>query len=311
MLGDVPADVATVVVDGPHGRYRYLALSAAELRWLCEHAGAVEFHGWGCIAENPERAAFARILLEHDAPPAGDGVRGTPRQRDASKDAETLGALGDGALLLRAQLRELGLQAIPLLSGTNEIALWVPLSDGPPYVALRGWLHTVSNEAVRRYPQRFSTEPNTHASGRIHLHVGTNAPGRYSALPYSLRGDDELRVCTPVTWDELASLRHGALAFNADSIGARLDMLGDVFARQLQEIGEQHVPALAWTSEAAVHGKPIELHGHILQAALAILQDGVARDAKTILDEALARKLVPRERRRAAGTARVPRHARV
>jgi len=207
MLGAVPADVATVVVDGPHGRYRYLALSAGGLRWLCEHAGAVEFHGWGCTAENPERAAFARILLEHDAPPAGDGVRGTPRQRDASKDAETLGALSDGALLLRAQLRELGLQAIPLLSGTNGIALWVPLSDGPPYVALRGWLHTVSNEAVRRYPQRFSTEPNTHASGRIHLHVGTNAPGRYSALPYSLRGDDELRVCTPVTWTRFAATR--------------------------------------------------------------------------------------------------------
>ncbi|MBC5800647.1 MAG: hypothetical protein GIW94_11855 [Candidatus Eremiobacteraeota bacterium] len=101
--------------------------------------------------------------------------------RDASKDAETLAALSDGALLLRDQLHEFGLQAIPLLSGTNGIALWIPLSDGPQYVPLRGWLHTVCNEAVRRYPQRFSTAPNTHASGRIHLHVSSNAPGRYSA----------------------------------------------------------------------------------------------------------------------------------
>jgi len=266
----------------------------------------------GCTAETPERAAFARILLEHDAPPAGDGVRGTPRQRDASKDAETLGALGDGALLLRAQLRELGLQAIPLLSGTNGIALWVPLSDGPPYVALRGWLHTVSNEAVRRYPQRFSTEPNTHASGRIHLHVGTNAPGRYSALPYSLRGDDELRVCTPVTWDELASLRHGALAFNADSIGARLDMLGDVFARQLQEI-----PASSTF---------LRLRGRARRRCTASRSNRTVTSCRLpspsfkTESHAMPRRFstrrwpassFPRERRRAAGTARVPRHARV
>lgn len=290
---DVPADVATVVVDGPHGRYRYLALSTAELDRLCQRAGAVEFHGWGCTADDPERAAFARILLEHDAPPAADGPRRTPAPRDAAKDAETLAALADGALLLRGQLHDMRLQAIPLLTGTNGIALWIPLSDGPQYVPLRAWLHAICNEAVRRYPQRFSTEPNTHASGRIHLHVGTNAPGRYSALPYSLRGDNELRVCAPVTWDEIASLPQGALAFNAQSIVARLDTVGDVFARQLGEIGEQRFPTLQSASAAAGHGKPIEHHGHILQAALTILQDGVARDAKVILDEALTRKLVP------------------
>ncbi|MBC5800648.1 MAG: hypothetical protein GIW94_11860 [Candidatus Eremiobacteraeota bacterium] len=111
--------------------------------------------------------------------------------------------------------------------------------------------------------------------------------------PYSLRGDDELRLCTPVTWDEVGSLPQGPLGFNAQTIGARLDRLGDLFAGQLGEIGEQRFSALAWASEAAVHGKPIEHHGHILQAALTILQDGVARDAKAILDEALTRKLVP------------------
>jgi len=44
---------------------------------------------------------------------------------------------------------------------------------------------------------------------------------------------------------------------------------------------------------APAHTKSVEPHGHVLRAALEVLQDGVPRDAKQILQEAIARELLP------------------
>lgn len=266
-----PPDAALVNVPSAHGLMRYRALSAAEIHGLVAHAGAIEFHGWTPTPGDPCKARFARLLLELD-----------PKSNPAQ--------LNDGAQLVRAQLQAQGRDAIALVMGTNGIALWIPLEGAPDYPSVRAWLHAFCAQAVSAHPQRFCTEPNTHASGRIHLHVGSNAPGRYSALPYSLRGDDELRVCAPVTWDELPQLAPNP--FVAATFPDRLQHRGDLFAQELARIGAGTRIVMAAGAESQ-HGKAIEPHGDILRAALQVLQDGVPRDAQTILKEALARELVP------------------
>ncbi|MBC5803799.1 MAG: hypothetical protein GIX03_12570 [Candidatus Eremiobacteraeota bacterium] len=200
----LPPTVATVAVDIEGIRRSYLALSAEELLWLCDHAGAVEFHGWGCTAADPIRAAFARILLKSDAPgePVSAPQNGHPHREELTS-AQAIRQLAGAALLLHDLLKEDGLQAITLMAGVHGAALWVPFTDGPRYCDLQSYLDGLSSEAVRRYPQRFATEPSSHWSGRIRLDVGTNAPGRHSALPYSLHGDDRLYVYAPLTYEEL------------------------------------------------------------------------------------------------------------
>ncbi len=263
-----PKGAETVPVPGKHGVRRFLSVTGSTLLHLVQDEGAVEFYGWGCEPSDPLRARFARVLLELDA--------------TAAPSAATL---PESAKLLRAILQQRALDAIPLLSGENGIALWIPLDGSPDYDTVRTTLHTICAEAVQRYPQRFCTEPNSHASGRVHLHVNANAPGRGTALPYSLRAGDALPVCTPVCWDEL--LAGGDTTVTAANFARRLHSQGDVFAALLQQ---QRTGSITLIESQK---KPIEPHGYILRAAIEILQDGVARDAKTILARALARGLVP------------------
>ncbi len=224
--GPVPPGAQTVSVELKHGTSRYFALTAEIVRTLSAHPkGAIEFHGWGCVPADPHRARFAHILLEHDAPPAPLALQNSD--------------LVDGALLLRDQLAEVKIQAIPIVAGRNAIALWIPLGGGPQYPDVRSWLHAICNEAAHRHPQRFTCEANTHRDGRVHLHVSSNAPGRYSALPYSLRGNDELLVCTPVTWKELPQMYDYV---TAETLPQRLEKVGDLFASQVESIALQQLP---------------------------------------------------------------------
>lgn len=266
-----PPAVPTVDVPANHATHTYLALCAETLAWVLAQGAAVELHGWGCTTADPQRVRYARILLELDA-----------THHDA---------LDEAATTLRDFLQKSNLQAIPLLQGIRGIALWIPLAGAPAYPDVRAWLHTFCALAAARHPALFSTEPNTHANGRVHLHVKSNAPGLYSALPYSLRNDPELRVCTPLLWKELGRLHDGDLT--AGSFPARLASTGDVFAAQLAQIGDQTLPETPTAAIGPVHRKPIEPHGRILHAALAILSDGQARTAAAILDEALQQQLVP------------------
>jgi DNA primase len=226
-------DQQTITVKLKSGTYHYRALTADVLVELAAHPkGAIEFHGWGCTPNAPDRVRFAHILLEHDAPPA-ELVEGRP---SSSRPKRTL---VDAAALIREQLHESNIKAIPILAGRSEIAICIPLDDGPTYPDVREWLHSICNEAVRRHPDVFTTEPNTHRDNRVHLHVSSNAPGRYSALPYSLRGTPDLLVCTPITWDELRTIRR---FITANTIAERLKHVGDVFASQVQEIAKQRLP---------------------------------------------------------------------
>jgi DNA primase len=73
------------------------------------------------------------------------------------------------------------LEAVPLLDGGKGIALWIPFADTPQAEPLRVWLHSLCKRAVTLHPNLVSTVYNTHHDGRVHLHVESNAAGRYSA----------------------------------------------------------------------------------------------------------------------------------
>ncbi|HET6895470.1 MAG TPA: hypothetical protein VFH72_08855 [Candidatus Baltobacteraceae bacterium] len=265
--------VKTVAVATRSGTHAYLELSEANLAYAVDRAHAVELHSWTPCGDSPYRARFGRILLT--AEPAENAM------------------LAEGASIVRDLLRAHGLDAIALIAGASGVALYVPFADAPPYAPMRAFLDAICLQAVAQHPQRFTTQPNTHAAGRIHLHAGSNAVGRFSALPYSVRGGAAMHVCAPVTWEELFETPIDA--FTVENFPQRLDAVGDLFAQMLSPLASQTFGAAQQPTRMALpsHQKPIEHHGHVLQAALQILQDGVPRDAKQILQEAIAQKLLP------------------
>jgi DNA primase len=194
-------------------------LSVGKLLWLIHAKYAIEFYTWAPTLLDVERLRFGRILLEAPAGVEFERVK--------------LAALAMRALLFGVAR----LEAVPLLDGGKGIALWIPFADTPQAEPLRVWLRSLCKRAVALHPDLVSTVYNTHHDGRVHLHVESNAAGRYSAVPYCLRVQG-LTVCTPIHWEELGSFV-GADAFRFDAIPQRLKARGDVFASELKVIAEQ------------------------------------------------------------------------
>lgn len=247
-----------------------IPLSVRTLLW-CVHAKyAVEFYTWSPLPEDEDRLRFGRILLE---PPAGVSFERV--KAAASSMADVLERFHVGAM--------------PLLDGVSGIALWIPFADAPHAKPLREWLHRVCNYAAMHYPELISTEYNTHRDGRVHAHVSSNAPHRYSIAPYSLRAP-HLAVCTPIYWEELDSF-HRADAVHAGDVPERLKE-PDVFGEAVEVMKSQRF-SHAKTPGLVVMATTPEPRGHVITAAMDILEDGKPRNAKELLAEALARKLVP------------------
>jgi DNA primase len=246
-----------------------IPLFANKLLWLIHAKYAIEFYTWAPLPDDDDRLRFARILLE--SPP---GVIYEQLKRAAQ--------------MMRSFLRDTAkLEAVPVLDGGSGIALWIPLADAPHAGPLREWLHVLVNRAAALYPDLVSTEYNTHHDGRVHLHVSSNAVGHYSVVPYSVRAQG-LTLCTPVHWNELGDVG-GADAFHVDDLPARLRDHGDIFAHEFTRLAEQRLVSL---DDFIMRGTP-EPRGHIITAAIEILDDGKPRTAKELLADALARKLVP------------------
>ncbi|MBC5799225.1 MAG: hypothetical protein GIX03_03340 [Candidatus Eremiobacteraeota bacterium] len=280
-LRHAPPSIPTVRVGLRAGPATFAAVAENAVLWQA-HRGAIGFMSWAPTRDDPARASFGRILLE----PSGSA---------------TIGMVKEGALAVRALLASYGLDAIVLLGGLVGLALWVPFSDAPEYEPLRLRLDALAEEAARAHPALLTTmHPLAERGDRVHIATSSNAVGRFSALPYSLRALDALPVVAPIAWDELDALDPGAVT--AVELPQRLAARGDVLATQVAALGGQaaapfiasappeHRGRRSFFSLALDGGEP---RGRIIRAAIVILDDGRPRDADALCAEAIARGLVP------------------
>jgi len=287
-LHDPPPAVATVHATTPSGTHTYLALHDRALAWATHDLGSVEFYSWAPRPDDFGRPAFGRILLE----PAGN----TPPQ-----------ALHDAAHIVRRVLAKFDFDAIVLLDGRGSLALWLPVTD-PSFDVLSAWLHKLAAHLASDHPTLFVTQPHAHGDGLVRIAVAKNAPGTFTALPYSARGLPHLPVCLPVRWEELHTIADGSVT--VETLPARMEKAGDVFALERARIGPQSFNSVIASSRvilslskdpeqrtegALLEGLAGRGHGHVLATALDILSDGKPRTAQQILDEAIARKLLPHD----------------
>ena len=289
LFGQIPI-VWTAFPNGPNGpAYWHTELYGHYTKLTAEHVvhlasiGAREFHSWSPIPEDPSRCRFIRLLIEQ------------------YPDIEPT-RIKEAALAVRSLLAEEGREAVPVLDGRGNIALFVPVSDAPTYNDVLQWCHSLANRAVAQHPNLISTAPNTHADSRVHLHVSSNAERRCSVLPYSYRENSGC-ISIPIHWTELDAVDTRGIPLA--SFPAHLKNHVEIFAAELATMPPA-TPLRQCHAEVSKHADGIEAYskdttgkrvwnnakGALLSAVVNILSDGKPRTADEIIAAGQAAKTI-------------------
>ncbi|MCM6773068.1 ATP-dependent DNA ligase [Nocardia sp. CDC159] len=186
--------------------------SVAGLAWLGQQA-ALEIHVPQWRFADDEVGPVTRLVFDLDP---GPGM-GLPECAEV-------------ALWIRDTVRDVGLEAYPVTSGSKGIHVYVPLDR----VLSSGGASTVAKQVAtgleRLHPDVVTaTMAKSARPGKIFLDWSQNNPAKTTIAPYSLRGRTHPTVAAPRTWAEIENrkrLRH--LTF--DEVLQRWRTDGDVLA---------------------------------------------------------------------------------
>ncbi|GAB3206958.1 ATP-dependent DNA ligase [Nocardia tengchongensis] len=186
--------------------------SVAGMAWLGQQA-ALELHVPQWRFDGAEVGDVTRLVFDLDPGP-GAGL---------DRCAEV-------ALILRDVVREVGLQAYPVTSGSKGIHIYVPLDrrlgpNGASTVAKQ-----VATNLQQLRPELVTAVMAKSArAGKVFLDWSQNNPAKTTIAPYSLRGRAEPWVAAPRDWSEIEQpkrLRH--LTFG--EVLRRFEEQGDLLA---------------------------------------------------------------------------------
>lgn len=186
-----------------------IADSRATLVWLAQ-MGAIELHvpQWrfdpsGAPA-NPDRMVF-------DLDP-GEGMG--------------LVECAEVARLVRDILQRMGLEAVPVTSGSKGIHLYAALDGSQTSEQVSAVAHELAKALEADHPDLIvSSMRKTLRSGRVLIDWSQNNGKKTTIAPYSLRGRFRPTIAAPRTWEELddPDLRH----LEADEVVALVAERGD------------------------------------------------------------------------------------
>jgi bifunctional non-homologous end joining protein LigD len=170
--------------------------------------GVLEIHPWGSREDKPEKPD--RLVFDLD-----------PSSELSWK------AVVRGAQTLRSRLSELGLKSFVKTSGGKGLHVVVPLARRATWDEFKNFAKAVAMDVARREPKRYvATVSKTKRAGKIFIDYLRNARGATSVAAYSTRALAGAPVSTPLTWDELDSVK-GAAAFTMANLAQRLNALDD------------------------------------------------------------------------------------
>lgn len=165
--------------------------------------GTLEFHIWGCRAEDVDRPDRMVFDLDPDTGLAFAKVR-------------------DAAFELKTLLDGLSLASFPLLTGGKGIHLVLPLQRRQSWPDLKDFSHGIAETLVRHAPDRFTTNMRKDArGGKIFVDYLRNERGSTAVVPWSTRAHDRAPVAMPVSWGELAGTERSD-AFTIEDAPGRL-----------------------------------------------------------------------------------------
>ena len=210
----------------------------AQVVWAVQMS-TVEFHPWNSRRADTEKPDEWRIDLD----PGPDCPWETVRRV---------------AHVAHEVLDELGATGFPKTSGGAGMHVYVRIAPEHGFGDVRRAALAFAREVERRSPEvttawwRKDRDP-----ADLFVDYNQNARDHTIAAAYSVRGNPEATVSTPVRWDEIDSCEPGD--FTIATVPARYDELGDLHAG-IDEAVFDITPLLEWADRDAAEGAepPIE-----------------------------------------------------
>ena len=139
------------------------------------------------------------------------------------------------AVRLREIFDHLGLQAFPKTSGSKGMQVYVPLNTPTSYDVTKPFALAIAQLLERRHPELVVSDmKKALRAGKVLVDWSQNDEHKTTVCVYSLRAKDFPTVSTPITWDEVESVRASRdpeeLSFTSADVIARVADLGDLFA---------------------------------------------------------------------------------
>lgn len=210
MMKGAPEYAETAGVAFPSGRTAEVLCptEVAVVAWAAQ-MGTLTFHPWPCRRADTDHPDELRIDLD-------------PQPGTDFSDAARV------ALVVRDLLEELGLVGWPKTSGNRGVHIYVRIEPRWEFVDVRHAAIALGRELERRTEGVTTAWWKEERGERVFVDYNQNARDRTIASAYSLRPIPGAPVSTPVTWDELPSVRPRDL--NLHTVPARVAELGDLHA---------------------------------------------------------------------------------
>jgi bifunctional non-homologous end joining protein LigD len=184
----------------------YLFVSDAESVIELVQFGTLEFHPWGAIADDPDRADYLVFDLDPDPGVAWSRMVAAAR-------------------LLRKLLREASLESFVRTTGGKGLHVVVPLNPPCTWDIAKRFAQGFAQALAELHPLEFvAVASKSRRKDRIFVDYLRNARGSTSVASYSLRARAGAPVAVPLRWEELGRVK-GGNAFDIHSVPARLARL--------------------------------------------------------------------------------------
>ncbi|MBD5787889.1 ATP-dependent DNA ligase [Cellulosimicrobium terreum] len=224
----VPSWVRTRRIEHKHSANDYVLVNdLATLTWLGQTA-SLELHvpqwqfGRTGVHLDPDR-----LVLDLDPGPGA----GLPECAEVAR-------------LARQILQGMGLEPLPVTSGSKGIHLYAALDGKQDATAVSAVAHELARYLEAEHPDLVVSDmKKSLRGGKVLVDWSQNNGNKTTIAPYSLRGRERPTVAAPRTWDELddPDLRH----LEADEVVERVRTLGDPLAA----LTAGHLSALEPTPE--------------------------------------------------------------
>ncbi|MGM9487044.1 DNA ligase D [Ideonella sp. YS5] len=174
------------------GHPALLEIATAEALAGAAQMNVIELHTWNSTKQHIDQPD--RIVFDLDP---GEG---TPWQH-----------VQEAALLVRAMLTELGLEAWLKTSGGKGLHLVVPITPKLDYDTVKDFSQAVVQHLARTIPSRFVAKSGaSNRVGKLFVDYLRNGFGATTAAAFSARSRPGLGVSMPVHWEQLPELKSGA-----------------------------------------------------------------------------------------------------
>jgi bifunctional non-homologous end joining protein LigD len=149
------------------------------------------------------------------------------------------------ALIVAARLADDGLIPIAQTSGSKGIQVYAAIAPTRSKTAWN-YVKRLNASLHKAQPDFFVAAMSVEQrAGRIYVDYNQNLAARNTIAPYSMRGRDRPAVATPVTWEELGSVRGpDDLRFTPEDVLARVaahgDLAVDLLTSEASPLPDQH-----------------------------------------------------------------------